>query len=114
MASNITQFRYYNNGNSKNNPSDLTADDLVNGKIFQNFSPKFQIGIQTLPGTMFYLSQGQPDPIIVGKTGIFEIDLDGDVDVTYLHFDARSINLIKNNPSAYLIIDVLYGEGGED
>ena len=113
MANKVMQFRFYNEPQdgaaTKNVPADLTGDSLVNGSAFSSYTPKLQLGIQTLPGTMFYLSAGQPDPIIVGKTGIFELDLNGDADISNLHFDRSSIDLINDNDSAYLIIDLLYG-----
>lgn len=113
MANKIKQFRFYENNSTNNYPSDLTDTDLVNGDIFQPYLPIFRLGIQTLPGTMFYLSEGQPDPIIVGKTGIFELDLEELSDISRLRFDRASIDLIQNHPGAYLIIDMLYEEGGQ-
>jgi hypothetical protein len=36
--------------------------------------PIVQLGIQSVPGTKFYLN-GSNNPIIIGNTGIYELDL---------------------------------------
>jgi hypothetical protein len=60
-----------------------------------------------LPGTKFYLNDGKT-PIIIGSTGIYEIDLEGLSEITRLSFDKTSISLIDKNAGAYLIIDLIY------
>jgi hypothetical protein len=62
-----------------------------------------------LPGTKFYLNNGLT-PIIIGPTGIYELDLEGISQITDLRFDSNSLTAVENNDSAYLIIDIVYGE----
>ena len=41
------------------------------------YSPIIHLGIQTLPGTKIYLNGFYDAPIIIGATGIYELDLEG-------------------------------------
>lgn len=111
MAKQIMQFRYYNENNSgqKNQPKNITRAKLASGSVFSNYFPITQLGIQALPGTKFYLNNSTT-PIIIGSTGIYELDLEGLSEITHLAFDAASISSINNNPNAYLIIDIVCGE----
>ena len=110
MANKIKQFRFYSNRSAKNQPSAATSSSFISGDVFNGYYPVLQLGIQALPGTMFYVNQAA-DPVIIGKTGIYELDLDGDTQISQLQFDASSITTISENNSAYLIVDILY-EGG--
>jgi hypothetical protein len=65
-------------------------DNLYNGTIFTNYLPITQIGIQTLPGTKFYLNEATT-PIMVASTGIYELDLEGLSTITSLSFDYNSL-----------------------
>jgi hypothetical protein len=49
--------------------------------------------------------------IIVGNTGIYELDLEGISTINLIKFDRSSMNLINQNQEAYLIIDYLFEEG---
>lgn len=108
MAKQIMQFRYYADNNSKNQPSKITRRELSSGSIFSKYYPITQLGIQTLPGTKFYLNNSIT-PIIVGSTGIYELDLEGISEINNLSFDGNSLSAINNNNNAYLIIDIIYG-----
>lgn len=111
MAKRIQQVRYYGDNNSKNQPTSLTGNELRTGSIFSNYIPIRQLGIQTLPGVKFYVNDS-PSPIIVGATGIYELDIDGLADITGLSFDTTAINLIKASPSTnYLLVDLIYEDG---
>lgn len=113
MAKQIKQFRYYEQGNTaKNYPSNISLSNLASGSIFSKYMPVVQLGIQSLPGTKFYLNNSN-DPIIIGNTGIYELDLNGLSEITAIEFDRQSINAIATNTNAYLIVDILY-EDGED
>ena len=46
-------------------------------------------------------------PIIVGYTGIYELNLDRIAEINSLSFDATSIQTINNIEDAYLIIDMV-------
>ncbi len=114
MAKKVKQFRYYSDTSENNYPSEdgkkPTYRNLISGSVFSNYMPILQLGVQTLPGTKFYLN-GSNNPIIIGSTGIYELDLQGLTEISSLQFDASSVGLIKNNQSAYLIIDIIYDDG---
>ena len=123
MANKIKQFRYYNDTNNlgKNSPSVVTIDGAdtnvsyahyVSGAVFGECFPVLQFGIQSLPGTKFYLNNGN-DPIIIGSTGIYELDLEGQTEITQIQMDGGSMKTINDNDSAYLIIDIIYDNGKE-
>ena len=106
MANKIMQFRYYGEKVSNNQPSNISASNLASGHIFSGYLPITQLGIQTLPGTKFYLNNSIY-PVVIGSTGIYELDLKGMTQITEIHFDKRSLNLINENNNAYLIIDII-------
>ena len=108
MAKHIMQFRYYDENHSNNQPENLKLSQLVNGEVFSKYLPFTQLGIQSLPGTRFYLNDNIEGPVILGTTGIYELELEGISKINSLKFDSKSLNLIKNNPNGYLIIDVIY------
>lgn len=108
MSKQIMQIRYYGEKSKNNYPSDVGFSKLTAGSAFHNLYPITQLGIQTLPGTKFYLNNGQT-PIIIGSTGIYELDLEGLSEITELRFDPGSMNRINSNPNAYLIIDLVCG-----
>lgn len=109
MAKHIMQFRYYGEEQANNNqPENLNAESLNKGTVFSKYLPFTQIGIQTLPGTRFFLNDNIEGPIIVGSTGIYELELEGISNISSLKFDSKSLDLIAKNPNAFLIIDVIY------
>lgn len=111
MAKHINQIRYYGDGNSKNYPSNVNKQFLQSGSVFHNTLPIVQLGIQTLPGMKIYINN-HTNPIIVGQTGIYELNVDGMSYITDIRFDYSSLNLIDSNQvNAYLIIDYLYEKG---
>lgn len=110
MAKQIKQFRYYEQGSAKNYPSNISAANLASGSIFSKFMPVIQLGIQSLPGTKFYLNNSN-DPVIIGNTGIYELNLNGLSEITAIEFERQSINAITANQNAYLIVDILYEDG---
>lgn len=121
----IAQFRYFGDSNSNfnsqdkdaiyhqldsNQPNGLTAADLCAGTVFTDYTPIVQLGIQALPGTKFNLNTNL-DPIVIGATGIYELDLtDSSAVITSLTFEQSSIEYIQSNPDGYLIIDIVYQE----
>ena len=114
MAKKIMQYRFFEENGDQNQPNTsyemITKNNLINGAIFSNRTPITQLGIQTLPGTKFYLNNSV-DPVEVGITGIYELDLEGISYITSIKFDKASMNLINQNTNAYLIVDILYEEG---
>ena len=109
MAKAIKQYRYYKDNAEKNQPIQAIKQDFINGNIF-NY-PILQLGIQTLPGLKFYLNNNT-EPIIIGHTGIYELDLENQMEIFKLSFEENSINAINENPNGYLIIDTLYEKEG--
>lgn len=112
----LKQFRYYGEArNDLNYPPTITKTNLYTGGIFFTSNDLLSIqalGIQAVPGTKFYLNNSV-ESIIVGSTGIYELDLADGYEITALKFDSASLNLI-NDPtnSAYLIIDAIYNVEG--
>lgn len=110
MAKQVMQFRYYGNQDkdrTKNYPSTISQVNLQSGSIFADYMPIVSLGIQTLPGTKFCLNNSN-DWIIVGTSGIYELDIDGMAEIMSLKFSPESITNIKSNPSAYLMVDIVY------
>lgn len=103
----IKQFRYYGESNSSNNPSGLSKSKLVNGKAFSDCLPIVKLGIQAKPGTKFYVNN-KTNSIMIGSTGIYDIDLRDKVDIGYLSFDPSTIAGSLETP---LIIDIIYEKG---
>ena len=111
MARKVQQIRYYGDqkaNNDKNQPNGLTGNRLRSGSIFNQYTPMKQIGIQTMPGVKFYLNNSI-EPIIIGSTGIYELNVENLTEITALSFDTTSINMINETPStSYIIVDILY------
>lgn len=108
MANAVKQFRFYGEGDTdKNQPSVATMDDYVTGNVFKPYLPIIQLGIQSLPGTMFYLNDAL-EPIIVGRTGIYELSLDEEIQISDFKINSNSLRAIDQNNNGYLIIDIVY------
>ena len=117
MAKCIKQFRFYGNGNEKNYPADLTAEQLRSGTAFKIYSPITQLGIQSELGMKF--SVNGSSSIEIGRTGIYELDLEGLSIITDLNFDAVSLDEIRkyNEDTVQeglkgLIVDIIYESAG--
>ena len=111
MAKVIKQYRYYCENNSINQPlNEISLETLESGSVFfseEGLGSITQLGIQSLPGTMFYLNNAK-NPTIIGATGIYELDLEGFSEVNSLRFDKTSASIINDIGSAYIIVDALY------
>ena len=117
MGKTVRQYRYYNDSQSGNNypPGDngISYARLASGSIFfdNSLGGIIQLGIQTLPGTKFYLNNSMT-PVIIGYTGIYELDLSNlATEITALSFDENSLKTIKEVANAYLIVDAIYDSG---
>lgn len=122
---NIQQYRFYGTGNINNNPRDVEGSSLkerlakeaTDSSILiggYNQAPIKQLGIQSLPGTKFYINESD-NPVILGKTGIFELNcMDMAYSITKLTFDIESLRRIDENDNDFLIIDIIEenNEGG--
>ena len=116
MARAIKQYRYYAENDSRNYPAQSAGTEkcasftnLCNGNLFKNNQvyPILALGIQTLPGTKFYLN-GSEDPIVVGATGIYELDVVDKAEIVNMLFDPTSLLAIRDSANGYLLIDILY------
>lgn len=111
MSKQVQQFRYYNDKETvKNQPSKISYARLASGSIFfedSTLGAITQLGIQSLPGTKFYLNNSA-EPIIIGSTGIYELNLEGISEITALSFDTISLQNIQEVNNAYLIVDAIY------
>lgn len=115
MAKAIHQFRFYKDSpdEERNAPSGLAYEGIASfatGDVFKNYYPFYQLGIQTVPGTMIYLN-GSEDPVIIGATGIYELDMSDGVEVYSLKVNGTSLSALNAAPDGYIIIDVLYDDG---
>lgn len=111
MKKQIKQFRYYGDGNIKNQPTNISLLNLASGSIFFNteqLTAITQLGIQTIPGTLLYINNAV-EPIVIGSTGIYELNLENISEITALSFHQDSLNFINHTSnSAYLIVDAIY------
>ena len=109
----IKQFRYYGKNSTLNTNLDiankLNKESLANGGFINNYTPVVKLGIQTIPGVRFYLN-GSDEAIIIGNSGLFELDLEDRIQITGLRFSPKSIDLIDSLATANgrLIIDIVY------
>ena len=114
MKKQIKQFRYYGDGNVKNQPAEISSLNLASGSIFFNqeqLTSITQLGVQTIPGTLLYINNAV-EPIIVGSTGIYELNLENISEITALSFHQDSIKFINNTSNiAYLVVDAIYNVG---
>ena len=119
MAKKIKQFRYYGENNENNQPLTVVGNtgprtmnylDFMNGNVFANYYPIVQLGIQAMPGTKFYLNNAI-QPIIVGYTGIYELDLEGSIEISKLTFDRNSLEKINELNNGLLLVDIIYDDG---
>lgn len=74
-----------------------------------------RIGIQTIPGVEFSINDSPISNIVIGPSGIFELDVEASGSIV------GKIDLIENtllryfegdSSTAYLIMDVIYETGG--
>lgn len=101
----IAQFRFKGNSNEENYPTTLRQDDLVVGNLFRDFGPVSQLGIQAPPGLKFYLNNSN-HPIMVGETGIYELDLENVGRITAIRFDKDTLESCSQKDK--LLIDIVY------
>lgn len=113
MKQDFRQIVYCNNASLMNNPANLTDEDLISGAAFVDYTPLSQLGVQAPPGTKFYVN-GNENPVIVGFTGLFDINLNNGGSINSLSFDRQTLTYIKSNDSAMLVIDMAFWTGDEN
>ena len=82
--------------------------------ILAKYGSVSHLGIQGEPGLIFYLNQGD-NPITIGETGIYELNLEGIGRIHSLRFNEAMLTDIykkEKNPFHRLIVDIVY-EGAE-
>lgn len=107
----IMQFRYCGDGNSNNFPNStsevISAEELKFNNIFQGYNNISQLGIQGEPGTTFYLNNSQYS-IVLGETGIYEIDLQDRGNIYAINFVANRVFDTYTSGKNQLLIDIIY------
>lgn len=102
----IKQFRYYGEGDSRNYPTNLSREELVYQNIFNGHGSITQLGIQGQPNTTVFLN-GQDFPIVLGETGIYEIDLQNYGYINSIRFTEESLARYTGAQDR-LLIDIIY------
>lgn len=110
MAQYFKQVRFYNTEATEyNSPSNINGTELMEqlktGEVFPY--PLLQLGIQAPPGTQFNVN-GSERPVIMGYTGLFELDLQESGQIIALTFENDSLEAINENPNFSLIVDMIY------
>lgn len=100
----LMQFCFSNDENKENRPSYLNKGSLTRGGMFAWYGPVCQLGIQGPVGLRFYLN-GEPNPIQIGQTGIYELELN-EARITSIRFNLDDIE----NLTGMLLIDIVYEE----
>lgn len=88
----------------------LTA--LTSGNIFQDYGSISKMGIQCRPNTRFRLNDSSYE-IVVGETGIYEIDLEGYGTIFKIQFNADDLRIYDQaGVTDRLLIDIVYEGAG--
>lgn len=111
-AINFYQITWGGDYNTVNVPADITREQLVNGTAFEPFYPITRLGIQAVPGTRFFINN-DVYPLMIGPSGIWEIDASAGTLIRSLQLDNSSIDLnITAQSVPAIIIDMMYmGQG---
>lgn len=107
----IMQFRFEGIDNSNNYPKikNYYPNILTQGNLFHDYNSISHLGIQAPMGFKFYLNNGLY-PITIGKTGIYELDLENIGRIFSIRFDKEDIDTYfpKGNVINRLLIDIIY------
>ena len=108
----IKQFRYYSATSSDNYPALYNYYGvLTKGNLFASHGSITHLGIQAIPGTKFYLNNSD-FPIMIGHTGIYELDLSNFGHIFAIRFDPDSLARYNEpNNTERILIDIVF-EGG--
>ena len=104
----IMQLRYFGEEKSTNLPNDEKNWQF---NLLSKYGNVSHLGIQGEPGIVFYLNEGH-NPIQLGNTGIYEINLEGLGYITKLYFDMDILHEVypkdNMNEKHVLIVDFVY------
>lgn len=107
----MMQFRFHGENSLANYPE---WDDWKKNNWFNNllmgYGSVSHLGIQGEPGIKFYLNGGL-NPITIGMTGIYELDLGLMGRISSLRFDEKQLKAVYNNSpdlNKRLIVDIVY------
>lgn len=106
----VKQFRFYGDGNASNFPSNLTKATLLSGNLFDKIAIS-QLGIQGRPNTCFYLNDSVY-PILLGETGIYELDLQDRGTITSIAFVDNDAFKKYDNGKDRILIDIVFESTG--
>ena len=96
MAKQIKQIRWFGDGDKRNYPSTVNVQDLLDKNYFEQFSPILQLSIHTLPGVKVYFNDQTDNPIYVGHSGVYQLDLQDTSAVLWgMHFDSEDLDDIE-------------------
>lgn len=103
----VGQIRYYNESDKAllNQPLGLTAEQLINGTAFDAIYN--EIRVQTYPGTILTLNG---EEVHIGEIGIYNILYPENVSIISIQVNRQSIEFIRDNKDAYLIITFMTSE----
>lgn len=114
----IKQFRFYGTKDraSNNYPAYSSPNAyftaLTSGNIFQDHGAISKLGIQCRPNTRFRLNESSYE-IVVGETGIYEIDLEGYGNIFAIQFNAADLRIYDQaGVTDRLLIDIVYSGAG--
>lgn len=111
MAKRFDQIRYYFDSSPNNYPIDVNYGKLQHGTAFDGKTPILKLGIQTLPGVKFHINKNAEEAVMIGSTGIYELDLEGATEISGLSFEGESLNMIIASNEGSLLIDFIYDDG---
>ena len=111
----IAQFRFEGFNNPNNYPSFSDYNSvLTTGNIFHDYRLISKLGIQAPVGMRFYLNNSD-SPITIGKTGIYELDLENIGRIYSIKFNDADVSKYfpTNNTTNRLLIDIVFDGGTE-
>lgn len=116
MAYRIAQFRFYGYGSENNycpneskitNPRDKMGDALINGSIFNNFTPINKITIETSKKIRVCFNKNMY-PISINNDRIFVLEPSDNGLIFKINFCWEDLTLYFNSNTDYLIINIFY------
>lgn len=103
----VGQVRYYNDSDKAllNQPLGVTTQQLIDGIVFD--AVYNEIRVQTYPGTILTLNG---EEVHIGEIGIYNILYPENVSIVSIQVNRQSIEFIRDNKDAYLIITFMTSE----